>query len=47
MAISEEKIRQISAEAKRILGERANPELVKKVVREVVRRLMQEASGQR
>ena len=39
MQITEEKIRQISEEALCHLGPNANPEMLKKVVKEVVRRL--------
>ncbi len=44
MEITEEKIRQITLEAKRILGSRAHPLMIKKVVKEVVRRLRSESS---
>lgn len=43
MQITEKKIRQISEEALCLLGPNANTEMLKKVVREVVRRLAQES----
>lgn len=44
MNLTEEKIRQISQEAQRLLGKNAHPTMIKKVVKEVVRRLMAEAN---
>jgi len=43
MEITEEKIRQISDEAWQQLGTNANPSMLKKVVQEVVKRLMEES----
>ncbi|NIR47336.1 hypothetical protein GWO43_02525 [candidate division KSB1 bacterium] len=45
MEITEEKIRQITQETQRILGAHAHPEMVKKVVKEVVRRLMEQTNS--
>ena len=45
MEITEEKIRQISDEAWQQLGSNANPSMLKKVVREVVKRLMEESKN--
>lgn len=42
MEITEEKIRQIVKETLYHLGPKAHPDMVKKVVKEVVRRLLQE-----
>ncbi len=44
MEITEEKLRQIAAEAQKQLGPNANPAMIKKVVKEVVRRLSEESS---
>ncbi len=43
MEITEEKIRQIGDEAWQQLGSNANPSMLKKVVQEVVKRLMEES----
>ncbi|MCH8020700.1 hypothetical protein IH785_12655 [candidate division KSB1 bacterium] len=45
MEITEEKIRQISDEAWQQLGSNANPPMLKKVVQEVVKRLMDESKN--
>ena len=45
MEITEEKIRQISDEAWQQLGSNANPSMLKKVVQEVVKRLMDESKN--
>ena len=48
MLITEEKVRQIGLAAQKELGPTADPRMVKKVVREVVRRLIEssdDASG--
>ena len=45
MEITEEKIRQISDEAWQQLGSNANPPMLKKVVQEVVKRLMEESKN--
>ncbi len=45
MEITEEKIRQISHEALQQLGSNANPSMLKKVVHEVVKRLMEESKN--
>ena len=45
MEITEEKIRQISDEAWQQLGTNANPSMLKKVVQEVVKRLMEESKN--
>ena len=45
MQITEEKIRQISDEAWQQLGSNANPSMLKKVVQEVVKRLMTESKN--
>ncbi len=45
MEITEEKIRQISDEAWQQLGSNANPSMLKKVVQEVVKRLMEESKN--
>jgi len=42
MELSEDKIRYISEMAVRHLGSEANPDMIKKVVKEVIRRLMAE-----
>ena len=42
MEITEEKIRQISDEAWQELGSNANPAMLKKVVQEVVKRLVED-----
>ncbi|MFQ5706675.1 MAG: hypothetical protein ACE5HO_04450 [bacterium] len=42
MEITEEKIREITREAQYQLGENTQPEMLKKVVKEVVRRLLAE-----
>jgi hypothetical protein len=44
MEITEEKIRQITKEAQYHLGPNTNPTMLKKVVKEVVRRLLQEST---
>jgi len=44
MEMTEQKIRQIAEEAQKQLGSQANPAMVKKVVKEVVRRLQEEAT---
>jgi hypothetical protein len=44
MEITEEKIRQILREAKYYIGPNTHPAMLKKVVKEVVRRLLQESS---
>jgi len=43
MEITEEKIRQIGDEAWQQLGSNVNPSMLKKVVQEVVKRLMEES----
>ena len=43
MQITEDKIRQIAEETRRVLGPDANPEMVKKVIKEVIRRLQSES----
>ena len=43
MEITEEKIRQISDEAWQQLGSKSNPAMLKKVVQEVVKRLIEES----
>jgi len=43
MEITEEKIRQISDEAWQQLGPKGNPSILKKVVQEVVKRLLEES----
>ncbi len=45
MELTEEKIRQISDEAWQQLGSNANPSMLKKVVQEVVKRLMEESKN--
>lgn len=45
MEITEEKIRQISDEAWQQLGSNANPSMLKKVVQEVVKRLIEESKN--
>ena len=45
MEITEEKIRQISDEAWQQLGSSANTSMLKKVVQEVVKRLMEESKN--
>jgi len=45
MEITEDKIREISRLALHYLGPQANPEMVKKVVKEVVKRLQQESDS--
>ncbi len=45
MEITEEKIRQISDEAWQQLGSNANPIMLKKVVQEVVKRLIEESKN--
>lgn len=47
MEITEEKIRQISDEAWQELGSNANATMLKKVVREVVKRLIEESKNTR
>jgi len=42
MELTEDKIRYISEMAVRHLGSEANPDMIKKVVKEVIRRLMAE-----
>ncbi|HEX9652831.1 MAG TPA: hypothetical protein VGA99_03895 [bacterium] len=43
MELTEDKIRQIVAEAQKQLGPQANPTMIRKVVREVIRRLAEDA----
>jgi len=45
MEITEEKIRRISDEAWQQLGSNANPIMLKKVVQEVVKRLIEESKN--
>lgn len=45
MQITEEKIRQIVRETQYHLGPNTDPAMIKKVVKEVVRRLREEAAG--
>ena len=45
MKLTEEKIRQIAREAMKVLGNRANHTLVRRVVKEVVNRLQKQASN--
>lgn len=42
MTMTEEKIRRITRETQRALGKNAHPDMVKKVVKEVVRRMVEE-----
>lgn len=44
MEITEEKIRQITKEAQYQLGPNTDPAMLKKVVKEVVRRLLEESA---
>jgi len=45
MEITEEKIREISRIALHYLGPDANPEMLKKVVKQVVKRLQEESGS--
>ena len=44
MEITEQKVRQIAEEAQKQLGPQANPAMIKKVVKEVIRRLQEESA---
>ena len=44
MEINEEKLREITREAQRALNARYHPDMIKKVVRAVVQRLLQEGA---
>lgn len=45
MQLTEEEVRRIAIETVNLLGSRANPTLVRKVVREVITRLQEQASN--
>ncbi len=47
MKITEDKIRQISREAQRYLGPNATPVMLKKIVKEVVKRLLTESDSEK